>query len=419
MKTKNKLLSLLILVIIAITATSKTVSAQQYNISFQVFYDQLSPYGQWVVNPDYGNVWIPNAGPDFAPYSTGGYWIMTDYGWTWLSDYSWGWAPFHYGRWSFDNSYGWFWVPDYEWGPAWVNWRGSEGYYGWSPMEPGVSISVSFGMGYNSHYDHWNFVSYRNFGRSGINRYYVSRDDHDRIIRNSTVINNTYIDNSRHTTYVTGPSRDDVQRVSGRKVRPVTIQESNIPEQKVRRGNLHIYRPQGTGNSSSEKFVVPSGAVNRKESERSSDRTDINKKPVVNPVIDRRGDQQPNAVNNQPKNEAVPRRSENVNQPQVNEIEKQPNTAAPSGNRSNFNNTNKNNDVSKNISNIKSNDRNNFNNKVKSNHVNRDTRVKARQQKEASPSQKTVTDKQSNSTKQSNKTIRQSQRRTKSEEEKK
>jgi hypothetical protein len=367
MKAKNKMLALLIIVIIAMLATSKTVSAQHYNINFQVFYNQLSPYGQWVDNPDYGNVWIPNAGPDFAPYSTGGYWIMTDYGWTWLSDYSWGWAPFHYGRWSYDNAFGWFWVPDYEWGPAWVNWRSSEGYYGWSPMEPGVSISMSFGMGYNSHYDHWNFVSYRNFGRSNINRYYVNRDDHDRIVRNSTVINNTYIDNSRHSTYVTGPSRDDVQRVSGRKVRPVTIQESSVPEQKVSNGNLHIYRPQATRSSTAEKYVVPSGSVNHREAPPSG----------------------------------------------------QPNVAAPAGNRSNFNNTDKNNDAIRNINSIRSNDRNNFNNNVKSNTGNPDAKAKARQQKEGSQSQKTVTDKQSTTPKQSNKSIRQSQRRSKSEEDKK
>jgi hypothetical protein len=359
MKAKNKLLALFIILIIALTASSKKLSAQQNNISFQVFYDQLSPYGQWVDNPDYGSVWIPDAGPDFVPYSSQGYWIMTDYGWTWLSNYSWGWAPFHYGRWSYDNYTGWFWVPDYEWGPAWVNWRGSEGYYGWAPMEPGISISMSFGMAYNRRYDHWNFVSYRNFGRSDINRYYVSRDDHDRIISNSTVINNTYIDNSRHTTYVTGPSRDDVQRVSGRKVRPVTIQESSIPEQKVSNGNLHIYRPQGTVNRTAEK---------------NSD----------------------------------------------NHSERQPNTAPPAENRSNFNNTPRNNNSINNINSLKSNSNsNNFNNSIKTNKVNPDAKAQSGQQRDAGQSRKTVSDKQSVTPKQSNKSIRQSQRRSKSEEEKK
>jgi hypothetical protein len=46
---------------------SKQVSAQKPNISFQVFYDQLSPYVEWVNYPDWGYVWLPDAGPDFVP----------------------------------------------------------------------------------------------------------------------------------------------------------------------------------------------------------------------------------------------------------------------------------------------------------------------------------------------------------------
>ena len=84
----------------------------------QVFYDELSPYGTWVNYPDYGYVWVPDAGSDFRPYATNGYWTYTDYGWTWVSNYIWGWAPFHYGRWFYDDYYGWAWVPGNEWAPA-------------------------------------------------------------------------------------------------------------------------------------------------------------------------------------------------------------------------------------------------------------------------------------------------------------
>ncbi|MGC1389534.1 MAG: DUF6600 domain-containing protein [Bacteroidales bacterium] len=91
--------SVLFLIIIASVIFTKQASAQQSNVSFQVFYDQLSPYGDWVNYPNWGYVWIPDAGPDFVPYSTNGHWILTDFGWTWMSDYSWGWAPFHYGGW--------------------------------------------------------------------------------------------------------------------------------------------------------------------------------------------------------------------------------------------------------------------------------------------------------------------------------
>ena len=67
--------------------------AQGVGVSFQLFYDQLSPYGQWVEYPGYSYVWIPDAGPDFSPYATQGHWVLTNFGWTWVSDYPWGWAP--------------------------------------------------------------------------------------------------------------------------------------------------------------------------------------------------------------------------------------------------------------------------------------------------------------------------------------
>ena len=125
----------------------KVTSARQTYVSFQVFYDQLSPYGQWVNYSDYGYVWIPDAGPDFVPYSTDGYWMLTDYGWTWVSDYNWGWAPYHYGRWGYDNFYGWFWIPGNEWGPAWVTWRRANGYYGWTPNGSGCKYQCQFWQG--------------------------------------------------------------------------------------------------------------------------------------------------------------------------------------------------------------------------------------------------------------------------------
>ena len=33
--------------------------------SYQQFYDELSPYGDWIDDQQNGYVWIPNAGNDF------------------------------------------------------------------------------------------------------------------------------------------------------------------------------------------------------------------------------------------------------------------------------------------------------------------------------------------------------------------
>ncbi|MEI7662892.1 MAG: DUF6600 domain-containing protein, partial [Bacteroidota bacterium] len=98
MKTKIKIIALLAVLFICTWVTPGSASAQEGSVSFQVFYNELSPYGSWIENPQYGYVWVPDVSPGFIPYSTNGYWVFTDEGWTWVSNYAWGWAPFHYGR---------------------------------------------------------------------------------------------------------------------------------------------------------------------------------------------------------------------------------------------------------------------------------------------------------------------------------
>lgn len=47
------------MVIITSVIFTGKASAQQPYVSFQLFYDELAPYGEWVDNPDLGYVWIP------------------------------------------------------------------------------------------------------------------------------------------------------------------------------------------------------------------------------------------------------------------------------------------------------------------------------------------------------------------------
>jgi len=304
MKTNIQTIGFLFALFTASLISPKQASAQQGDVSLQVFYDELSPYGEWVESSQYGYVWIPNVGSDFMPYSTAGQWVNTDYGWTWVSDYPWGWAPFHYGRWDHDNYYGWLWVPDYEWGPSWVTWRSANGYYGWQPMRPGISISLSFGNDYYNNYnDYWMFVSDRDFQRSNVSNYYVNQTNRDRIIRNSTVINNTYIDNSRNSTYVSGPARDDVQRNTGKRVSSVAIRENSKPGQTLQNGQLQIYRPNVRKNNDSGQKPAPN---------RISSREDV-KRPERNTI-----NQQQNIDKNkaQPVQQQKVNRSENARQQQ-------------------------------------------------------------------------------------------------------
>ncbi|HEY9166615.1 MAG TPA: DUF6600 domain-containing protein [Candidatus Kryptonia bacterium] len=291
MRSHLKLFAVLIAPIVISAMLPKQSSAQQGAVDFQVFYDQLSPYGQWVDNPTYGYVWIPNAGPDFVPYFTGGQWVLSDDGWTWVSDYDWGWAPFHYGRWDYDNVYGWFWVPDNVWGPSWVTWRQGNGYYGWAPMRPGVSIEVSFGGSYNMPDDRWTFVRDRDIRRRHVDQYRVDRASNVTIIQSSSVINRTYTDNGRHAVYVAGPNGSDVQKATGKPIKLVSIQDNNKPGQALSHGQLQMYRPEvRSGNGQKP---APSHVVGIKDVKSPSERTVQTMPRNVGPPNNIRGQQQP------------------------------------------------------------------------------------------------------------------------------
>ncbi len=218
------------------------------DVTYQNFYDQLSPYGQWIEDPDYGYVWLPDAGPDFKPYATNGHWVYTDEGWTWDSGYPWGWAAFHYGRWYFQDGYGWMWIPGTEWAPAWVSWRNSDEYYGWAPMGPNVSFDVAYGGGYAPPTYYWNFVPHRYIASPQVNNYYVRETNNVTIINQTTVIRNTTVMNRpRNSRYGGGPDAGEVGRYSGAAVRPMVIRDSRTPGERADNGNLTIYRPRVNG----------------------------------------------------------------------------------------------------------------------------------------------------------------------------
>jgi hypothetical protein len=244
-----KLIKMTALALIMMLGSSlhNQTSAQNYNnrndVSYQTFYDELSPYGRWIDYPDYGYVWVPDAGPDFRPYSTNGHWVYTDdYEWMWVSDYEWGWAPFHYGRWEEDNDYGWFWVPGYEWSPAWVAWRDGGDYYGWAPLRPGINISINFNIGsYSPPYNYWSFAPRRYITSPRIFDYCVDRRQNYSIINVTTIINfNNY---SIGFGFRSGPRRYDAERYCGR-INPVRFRDSYMPGRYSYRDNeISFYRP--------------------------------------------------------------------------------------------------------------------------------------------------------------------------------
>lgn len=80
----------------------------------------LAAYGTWERTPQYGTVWYPRVTANYVPYRNGHWAYVAPWGWTWVDDAPWGFAPFHYGR-----------------------WVQISGRWGWVPVAPGVSVSVS------------------------------------------------------------------------------------------------------------------------------------------------------------------------------------------------------------------------------------------------------------------------------------
>ncbi len=210
------------------------------DVSFQAFYDQLSPYGQWVDDPQYGNIFVPDVSGDFRPYFTDGHWVMTDYGNTWVSDDPWGWACYHYGRWTYDPYYGWVWVPGYEWAPAWVTWRFGDQACGWAPLSPGLSVGVSNGCP-NSW---WIFIGPDRLYGSGYAAYRKGPENNVVYIRQTTIINNIHPDNSTHVRYNYGPSSAVVEHVTHTPVVTYRVStQTTVPRGSVVNGEtVTIYR---------------------------------------------------------------------------------------------------------------------------------------------------------------------------------
>jgi hypothetical protein len=253
--------------VVLLTSCSATNYAQDYvpespGITYQQFYDDLSPYGNWVDYPNYGYAWVPYE-QGFRPYYNNGHWVYTNYGWTWVSNYSWGWAPFHYGRWLYDDFYGWLWIPGYEWAPAWVSWRNGDDCYGWAPLGPGGSFNISIGS--RIPYNYWTFVPRRYINSPRINNYYINREKNVTIINNTTVINNTNITQNK-TVYVVGPSATEVEKVTNEKIRPVRIVQKNTPGNTNLSGStVSIYKPAVRETPQQNQQLKPSKIVNLNE----------------------------------------------------------------------------------------------------------------------------------------------------------
>src|SRR4051812_7623737 len=109
-------LCLIFLLTLAVAMVAPPSARADSEASYEYFYDNLKPYGEWVEIDSYGLCWRPSdVAEDWAPY-TDGYWAYTDAGWTWVSYEDFGGIVYHYGRWVRVQDEGWCWVPDNDWG---------------------------------------------------------------------------------------------------------------------------------------------------------------------------------------------------------------------------------------------------------------------------------------------------------------
>jgi hypothetical protein len=252
-KTSIRLFSLISISLLLITVPRQNACAQEVVASYQTFYDQLAPYGQWVTDPQYGDVWVPNAAPGFRPYATNGYWAMTDYGNTWVSDDPYGWAVYHYGRWTYNPYYGWVWIPGYEWAPAWVSWRSGGGYYGWAPMGPGYEAGGSYAYPDN----YWVFVAPENLYRPDVYSYY----DNNRnfyYIQHTAYMHEMYQGGGMSYNY--GPRSEMIERETHQPVQVYHISNAGeVSGSRVSGNTVSMYRP--SINPASEHTSRPANAI--------------------------------------------------------------------------------------------------------------------------------------------------------------
>jgi hypothetical protein len=158
--------------------------SRQYVSEDVIGYADLDDYGSWNDERDYGAVWYPSrVEAGWTPYRSGHWSWIDPWGWSWVDSSPWGFAPFHYGRWAYIGNR-WGWCPGARrlrpvYAPALVGFVGGGGW--------GVSIGINSGpvgwfpLGPRDVYVPWYRASRNYF--TNVN------------VRNTTIINNTYITN--------------------------------------------------------------------------------------------------------------------------------------------------------------------------------------------------------------------------------
>lgn len=153
-----------------------------------VGYQDLDANGTWRVEPNYGNVWVPNrVATGWAPYRDGHWTWIDPWGWTWVDDAPWGFAVSHYGRWAYMRGT-WVWVPGPVRAPAYYA-PALVVFVGGNNFQLSISSGNVSGVA-------WFPLAPREVYRPS---YPVSRSYFENVNRSNTVINTTVINNTYKT----------------------------------------------------------------------------------------------------------------------------------------------------------------------------------------------------------------------------
>lgn len=258
-KLRYVLFALATAVVLAAAIGPGAPARAEYRATITYFHDPLAEHGRWVHDPEYGIVWFPYTRAAYwSPYVEGRWIYTTDYGWYWDSYEPWGWATYHYGRWVVSGRYGWVWVPDDQWGPAWVEWRYTSGYVGWTPMHPhddgwhnqrsrgGTSVSINYES--TSWQPNWVFVEHQHFADADVKSRRLPVTSNGKLLSVSTRATN-YVQNG-DTVANRSISLASINASRRNKITPITLTSvaSFSALKTVRgKGKVGIFRPTNLG----------------------------------------------------------------------------------------------------------------------------------------------------------------------------
>jgi hypothetical protein len=248
----------LVLLLGTLLTPISTARAADVSVTLALFHDRLAPYGEWVSVNRYGSCWRPrHIARDWRPYTVGR-WVYSDYGWTWVSDESWGWATYHYGRWVDDPDYGWIWVPDETWGPAYVSWRYGDGWIGWAPLPPGISLGAAVEIDRYVRPSAYAFVQAQYFPDPQIRTHIVTG------ARNGSLIpvtrNVTRYESGGGRIVDRGVDPREVERASGHRMVRLQVRDTSDPRPsraRVANNQLMVYRPSAANREAARPSAQP------------------------------------------------------------------------------------------------------------------------------------------------------------------